>query len=112
MARRVQEEASGASVLICSTSEPSFGNRLDRMNLNRRSKQAIKVLEPDCCSSIQMVAIASPALHRSLAEPCRKFAMPWVTPPAVNVDRHDGTQVVYIYRPYIGPSLAALYSPA
>ena len=52
MARRVQEEASGSSLLICSTSVQSFGNRLDRMNLSRRFKQAIKVLGPDCCSSI------------------------------------------------------------
>ena len=52
MARRIQEEASGSSLLICSTSEQSFGNRLDRMNLSRRFKQAIKVLGADCCSSI------------------------------------------------------------
>ena len=52
MTRRIQEEASGSSLLICSTSVQSFGNRLDRMNLSRRFKQAIKVLGPDCCSSI------------------------------------------------------------
>ena len=52
MARRVQEEASGSSAVICSTSVQSFGNPLDRMNLSRRFKQAIKVLGPDCYSSI------------------------------------------------------------
>ena len=52
MARRVQEGASGSSAAICSTSVQSFGNRLDRMNLSRRFKQAIKVLGADCCSSI------------------------------------------------------------
>ena len=52
MARRVQEEASGSSHLICSTSVQSFGNPLDRMNLSRRFKQAIKVLGADCYSSI------------------------------------------------------------
>ena len=36
----------------CSTSAQSFGNPLDRMNLSRRFKQTIKVLGPDCCSSI------------------------------------------------------------
>jgi len=41
-----------SSCLICSTSAQSFGNRLDRMNLSRRFKQAIKVLGHDCCSSI------------------------------------------------------------
>ena len=35
MARRVQEGALGSSVVICSTSVQSFGNRLDRMNLSR-----------------------------------------------------------------------------
>ena len=48
----VQEGASGSSAVICSTSVQSFGNPLDRMNLSRRFKQAIKVLGPDCCSSI------------------------------------------------------------
>ena len=51
-AGQIQEEASGSSLLICSTSVQSFENRLDRMNLSRRFKQAIKVLGPDCCSSI------------------------------------------------------------
>jgi len=46
------EEAAESSLLICSTSVQSFGNRLDRMNLSRRFKQAIKVLGADCCSSI------------------------------------------------------------
>jgi len=49
---RVQEEASWSSLPICSTSAQSFENPLDRMNLSRRFKQAIKVLGPDCCSSI------------------------------------------------------------
>ena len=52
LARRIQEEASGSSPVICSTSVQSFGNRLDRMNLSRRFKQAIKVLGPECYSSI------------------------------------------------------------
>jgi len=47
------------------------------MNLGRRFKQAIKVLGPDCCSSIHDGRHGFSSILLQRVEPCPRFMMRW-----------------------------------